>query len=107
MHCIEPMSNSCLTFDRAISVALVPVTIAPFVGGSLYPVMDATLCALLVLHTHIGFQYDTGSSSEIIPTNLKQIGHYRLLAKEARAENACTFRLGPFCRLYNSSGGLV
>ncbi|KAH1273725.1 hypothetical protein KXW98_000384 [Aspergillus fumigatus] len=43
------------TFERLVSVGLIPLTIAPFAAGSLNPVMDSVLCALLVLHSHIGF----------------------------------------------------
>ncbi|KAI9718512.1 MAG: hypothetical protein M1828_006695 [Chrysothrix sp. TS-e1954] len=42
-------------FERAVSVALVPVTIAPFAAGSLHPVTDAVLCGLLIIHSHVGF----------------------------------------------------
>lgn len=41
---------------RIIAVGLVPLTVAPFVAGSLNPVMDSVLCALLVIHSHIGFE---------------------------------------------------
>ncbi|GFG07601.1 succinate dehydrogenase subunit CybS, putative [Aspergillus udagawae] len=44
------------TFERLVSVGLIPLTIAPFAAGSLNPVMDSVLCSLLVLHSHIGFQ---------------------------------------------------
>ncbi|EAU34304.1 succinate dehydrogenase cytochrome b small subunit, mitochondrial precursor [Aspergillus terreus NIH2624] len=44
------------TFERLVSVGLIPLTIAPFAAGSLNPVMDAVLCSLLVVHSHIGFQ---------------------------------------------------
>ncbi|KAF2471091.1 CybS-domain-containing protein [Lindgomyces ingoldianus] len=44
------------TFERLVSVGLIPLTIVPFASGSLNPVMDATLCALLVIHSHIGFE---------------------------------------------------
>ncbi|KAF8539233.1 succinate dehydrogenase cytochrome b small subunit mitochondrial precursor [Trichophaea hybrida] len=44
------------TFERLISIALVPLTIAPFAAGSLHPITDAVLGAALVLHSHIGFQ---------------------------------------------------
>ncbi|KAL2871884.1 CybS family protein [Aspergillus lucknowensis] len=44
------------TFERLVCVGLVPVTIAPFAAGTLNPVMDAVLCSLLVLHSHVGFQ---------------------------------------------------
>lgn len=39
-----------------MSVALVPLTVAPFAAGSLNPTMDAILCAGILIHTHIGFQ---------------------------------------------------
>lgn len=45
------------SFERLIAAGLVPLTIAPFAAGSLNPVMDSVLCALLVLHSHIGFEY--------------------------------------------------
>jgi len=41
--------------ERAIAIGIVPLTIAPFVGGALYPTMDAIFGALLILHSHIGF----------------------------------------------------
>ncbi|KAF9887052.1 membrane anchor subunit of succinate dehydrogenase, Sdh4 [Aspergillus nanangensis] len=44
------------TFERIVSVGLIPLTIAPFAAGSLNPVMDAVLCSLLVVHSHVGFQ---------------------------------------------------
>ncbi|KAH9209686.1 CybS-domain-containing protein [Leptodontidium sp. 2 PMI_412] len=44
------------TFERAMAVALVPLTIAPFASGSLNPTMDAVLCATILLHSHIGFE---------------------------------------------------
>ncbi|KAI4234290.1 MAG: hypothetical protein LQ349_003876 [Xanthoria aureola] len=43
-------------FERAMSAALIPLTIAPFAAGSLNPVMDALLCAGIIIHSHIGFQ---------------------------------------------------
>ncbi|EPS25543.1 Succinate dehydrogenase cytochrome b small subunit [Penicillium oxalicum] len=53
----HPMEGSYhWTFERAVSVGLVPLTIAPFAAGSLNPVMDAVLCTLLVAHSHVGFQ---------------------------------------------------
>lgn len=39
------------------SAALVPLTIAPFAAGSLNPITDAVLCATILVHSHIGFQY--------------------------------------------------
>ena len=43
------------TFERLISVGLIPLTIAPFVSGSLNPTTDAILCATVLIHSHIGF----------------------------------------------------
>ncbi|KAF2970489.1 hypothetical protein GQX73_g3112 [Xylaria multiplex] len=44
------------TFERVIAAGLIPLTVAPFAAGSLNPVLDATLCALLLVHSHSGFQ---------------------------------------------------
>ncbi|KAL6708818.1 membrane anchor subunit of succinate dehydrogenase, Sdh4 [Coniothyrium glycines] len=44
------------TFERLVSVGLVPLAIAPFAAGSLNPLTDSILCALLVVHSHIGFE---------------------------------------------------
>ncbi|KAF2100201.1 succinate dehydrogenase-like protein membrane anchor subunit [Rhizodiscina lignyota] len=44
------------TAERVIAAALIPLTVAPFAGASLNPVTDGILCALLVAHSHIGFQ---------------------------------------------------
>jgi succinate dehydrogenase (ubiquinone) membrane anchor subunit len=47
------VTNDC----SLISVALIPLTIAPFTAGSLNPVTDSILAATIVIHSHIGFQY--------------------------------------------------
>ncbi|OCK84824.1 CybS-domain-containing protein [Lepidopterella palustris CBS 459.81] len=44
------------SFERLVSAGLVPLCVAPFAAGSLNPAMDATLCALLLVHSHIGFE---------------------------------------------------
>ncbi|KAJ9648232.1 membrane anchor subunit of succinate dehydrogenase, Sdh4 [Coniosporium apollinis] len=44
------------TFERIVAAGLVPLTIAPFAAGSLNPLTDATLCALVLIHSHIGFE---------------------------------------------------
>ncbi|KAJ1324595.1 succinate dehydrogenase cytochrome B small subunit [Microdochium nivale] len=44
------------TFERLVAAGLVPLSVAPFAGGSASPVLDAALCSLLLLHTHVGFQ---------------------------------------------------
>ncbi|KAJ5997878.1 hypothetical protein N7499_005726 [Penicillium canescens] len=41
------------TFERAVCVGLVPLTIAPFAAGSLNPVMDAILCSLIGCHRRL------------------------------------------------------
>ncbi|KAK3180882.1 membrane anchor subunit of succinate dehydrogenase, Sdh4 [Lecanicillium sp. MT-2017a] len=43
-------------FERLLAAGLVPLTIAPFASGSLNPTMDAVLCSMLLLHSHMGFQ---------------------------------------------------
>jgi len=44
------------TFERLLAAGLIPLSIAPFAAGSLNPALDATLCAALLLHSHMGFQ---------------------------------------------------
>ncbi|KAG6233843.1 hypothetical protein E4U26_000392 [Claviceps purpurea] len=44
------------TFERLIAAGLVPLSIAPFVSGSLNPTMDAILCSAMLIHSHMGFQ---------------------------------------------------
>ncbi|KAL3481992.1 CybS-domain-containing protein [Aspergillus californicus] len=44
------------SFERLVCVGLIPLTVAPFAAGTLNPVMDAVLCSLLVMHSHVGFQ---------------------------------------------------
>jgi len=43
------------TFERALSLGLVPLTLAPFAYGSLNPVMDSVFVATILLHSHVGF----------------------------------------------------
>ncbi|KAK1048615.1 membrane anchor subunit of succinate dehydrogenase, Sdh4 [Friedmanniomyces endolithicus] len=44
------------TFERLVSAALLPITIAPFAAGSLSPLLDGTFIGLIIVHTFIGFQ---------------------------------------------------
>ncbi|KAI1809524.1 CybS protein [Poronia punctata] len=44
------------TFERIIAAGLIPLTVAPFAGGSLNPTLDAILCGLLLVHSHSGMQ---------------------------------------------------
>jgi succinate dehydrogenase (ubiquinone) membrane anchor subunit len=53
----KPTSGSYhWTFERALAVGLVPLTAAPFIGGALSPVTDAIFSAILLIHSHIGFE---------------------------------------------------
>ncbi|KAG4305959.1 hypothetical protein PORY_000869 [Pneumocystis oryctolagi] len=52
----SPMHGSYhWTFERLISLTLVPLTLAPFIGSSTNLILDATLSLALVVHSHIGF----------------------------------------------------
>lgn len=44
------------TFERALSVALIPLTITPFAAGSVNPALDAALIFTILVHSHMGFQ---------------------------------------------------
>ncbi|EXJ67199.1 succinate dehydrogenase (ubiquinone) membrane anchor subunit [Cladophialophora psammophila CBS 110553] len=44
------------TFERILSVALVPLTITPFAAGSVSPMLDAALIFGILIHSHAGFQ---------------------------------------------------
>jgi len=44
------------TFERLIAASLIPLTITPFVSGSLNPITDAILCGAILVHSHIGFE---------------------------------------------------
>lgn len=44
------------TFERLLSLCLVPLTAAPFAAGSINPTLDAVLVFGLLVHSHIGFQ---------------------------------------------------
>lgn len=43
------------TFERLIAAGLVPLTIAPFVAGTVNPATDAIICGAILVHSHIGF----------------------------------------------------
>lgn len=43
-------------FERVVAAALVPLTIAPFAGGSLNPTLDAVLVGSLLVHAHVSMQ---------------------------------------------------
>ncbi|KAG6999460.1 hypothetical protein G7Y79_00035g071320 [Physcia stellaris] len=44
------------TFERLMSAALIPLTVAPFAAGTLNPITDAVLAGTILLHSYIGFQ---------------------------------------------------
>ncbi|KIW08586.1 uncharacterized protein PV09_00549 [Verruconis gallopava] len=44
------------TFERLVSAGLIPLTLAPFIGGSLNPLTDSILGATILIHSYIGFQ---------------------------------------------------
>ena len=56
-HGIETYADTFSYNCRAVSAALVPITILPFAAGSLNPLLDGTLIGLTLIHTYIGFQY--------------------------------------------------
>jgi succinate dehydrogenase (ubiquinone) membrane anchor subunit len=43
------------TFERAVSVALIPLIVTPFVTGSSTPVLDAVIASTVIIHSHVGF----------------------------------------------------
>lgn len=57
------------TFERLLSVGLVPLTVAPFAAGSLNPALDAALVFGLLVHTHFGFQYVCSGGAKTQYTN--------------------------------------
>ena len=68
---------------RLISAGLIPLTITPFAAGSLNPIMDATLCALLLIHSYVGFQYIfIPPSKQQNQANILKVLDYRLLPKQ-------------------------
>jgi hypothetical protein len=75
--------------NRIISAGLIPLTVAPFAAGSLNPVTDSILCALLVVHSHIGFEYASpySFSHDSKPLKLVQVMHYRLLPHQAHSHH--------------------
>ncbi|EDK45916.1 conserved hypothetical protein [Lodderomyces elongisporus NRRL YB-4239] len=44
------------TYDRIISIAMVPLVMTPFVAGVEFPVIDATFSVLTLFHCHAGFK---------------------------------------------------
>jgi len=53
------------TFERVLSVALIPLVVTPFVTGSSSPILDALLGSTIVIHSHIGFD---AMITDYIPT---------------------------------------
>lgn len=45
------------SMERAVSAALIPLTVVPFAAGSMHPILDGGLIGLIIIHSYIGFQY--------------------------------------------------
>ncbi|ODQ63830.1 hypothetical protein NADFUDRAFT_83935 [Nadsonia fulvescens var. elongata DSM 6958] len=44
------------SYEKMITLAMLPLAITPFATGALHPILDALMGTLLVAHAHIGFQ---------------------------------------------------
>uniref|UniRef100_A0A1S6KZA1 Succinate dehydrogenase [ubiquinone] cytochrome b small subunit n=1 Tax=Ramularia collo-cygni TaxID=112498 RepID=A0A1S6KZA1_9PEZI len=44
------------SMERAVSAALIPLTVVPFAAGSMHPILDGGLIGLIIIHSYIGFQ---------------------------------------------------
>ncbi|ODV94823.1 hypothetical protein PACTADRAFT_76429 [Pachysolen tannophilus NRRL Y-2460] len=44
------------TYDRLMTVAMIPLSMTPFISGIAHPIIDAGLCSLLLLHCKAGFE---------------------------------------------------
>lgn len=49
------MADECM-FNRVLSAALIPLTVAPFAAGALNPLADGLLIGAILIHSHMGFQ---------------------------------------------------
>ncbi len=91
------------------SVALVPLTIMPFAAGSLSPMLDGALISLVLIHSHLGFEYDTANhyriDSEVLTS--AQLSNYRLRSEVACAHCAKAAQLGAESSLLSCGMGLV
>jgi succinate dehydrogenase (ubiquinone) membrane anchor subunit len=90
------------SFERLLAIGLVPLTVAPFAAGSLYPVADAALGAAVVLHSHIGFQLSSSLSirnaidellANVIGNNRACISDYIQRKKYPRASKSARWML--------------
>lgn len=44
------------TYERAVSIAMVPLAMTPFVAGVEYPMIDTAFCCGLLFHCHSGLK---------------------------------------------------
>ncbi|KAG7660922.1 uncharacterized protein J8A68_005597 [[Candida] subhashii] len=44
------------TYERAITIGMIPLVMSPFISGVDYPMVDATFSTLLLFHCHAGFK---------------------------------------------------
>lgn len=95
--------------DRIIAASLIPLTVAPFAGGSFNPVMDAVLCGTLIIHSHMGFQYAALFLIRKVPSVERKLTcifqglYYRLFPWLPSAEDQSAFEMDPSCSY--SDGG--
>lgn len=72
------------TFERLLCVGMAPTLVLPFAAGAYSPLMDATLCSLLLVHAHIGFD---ACITDYIPKRkfgkLHDVAQYALFAGTA------------------------
>jgi succinate dehydrogenase hydrophobic anchor subunit len=44
------------TYERLVAITMVPLSITPFVSSTPYPILDAILSTLILVHANAGFQ---------------------------------------------------
>lgn len=44
------------TYERAITISMLPLVMAPFIGGVEFPIIDAAASTLLLFHCHAGIK---------------------------------------------------
>jgi succinate dehydrogenase hydrophobic anchor subunit len=95
------------TFERLLSVALVPLTIAPFAAGHINAALDAALVFTIILHSHIGFQYVVPYLAHSKHINNEQIMCHRLFLHHQASKATEVLRLGiEYCDVVGSVGFL-
>ncbi|KAI5958744.1 uncharacterized protein KGF55_005743 [Candida pseudojiufengensis] len=44
------------TYERVVTIAMIPLVMTPFIAGVEHPIVDATFSTLLLFHCHAGFK---------------------------------------------------